>query len=90
MSPTHGPARARPRRPTHRTTAVPRMAIVMRWGVVPAWNPNSQDDGASSKEVSGGCAALWAVPKATRKNWPMDSPRPVKPYHNASYSLLFS
>jgi hypothetical protein len=32
--------------------------MVMRWGVVPAWKPNNQEEGASKREVSGGWAAL--------------------------------
>ncbi len=39
VSPTQGPATARPRSPTHKTTPAPRMAMVSRCGVTPSWKP---------------------------------------------------
>ncbi len=83
-SPTQGPARDRPRRPTHSTTPAPRTAMVIRWGTRPAGNPKRKHEGASSNDVSGGWAAVRVVLNGSRKNWCVDSPKAVKPYQKAS------
>ncbi len=82
--PVHGPATARPSRPTTSTTRAPSTAMVRRCTVSPRWVPMRKLTDPSRREVSGGWAALGAVPNGVRKNMPDRSSLAVTPYQKAS------
>ena len=83
-SPTHGPATARPSRPTQSTVPAPSTAMVIRCNPVPWWTPKGRVTPPRISDVSGGWAAVGAVPNGVRKNCPCASPLPVTPYQKES------
>jgi hypothetical protein len=54
--------------------------MVSRWTVVPGWTPITKFTDPRSREVSGGWAAVGAVPNGTRKKNPCFSSLAVTPY----------